>query len=152
MMQFKRRLHVAFVVLGAGALAIAMHKRVDGSGDRSAALARALKARGLITTADDVRWVDEPSGLKSAVGCGVRAVVRAAPAKGEPNDVYLAFAKVSPEGVLLDVCDAFDLTETSSADESRPIVVGERIAYVAHPLIAEGKPTVHVIELGGQPK
>jgi hypothetical protein len=142
--------HVAVILLAAGALAAATRKHVDGSGDRSLALARALKQRGLLATPDDVRWVDPPKGLRAVVGTA-RAIVRAHASEGEPNDLYLVETKLSPEGVLLSVGDAYDLTETSGADESRPIVKGSRVAYVASPLMSEGKPTFHVLDLAGQP-
>ncbi|MDI1481121.1 hypothetical protein [Polyangium sp. y55x31] len=146
------RRHVALTVLGAAALATLVPRGVPnlGAKDRSTALASALTSQGLVLTAEDVAWIDPPRGVWGALGAKSRAVVRAAPAQGEPNDLYLVHAELSPEGVLLDVGGAYNLTETSGADESRPAVRGERIAYVSSPLIAGSHPTVHVFDLSGQ--
>ncbi|MRG91795.1 hypothetical protein [Polyangium spumosum] len=146
------RRHVALTVLGAAALAALAPRGVSNPGakDRSSALASALASRGLVATADDVAWVDPPRGVWGALGAKSRAVVRAAPGQGEPNDLFLVHAELSPEGVLLDVGGAYNLTETSGADESRPAVRGERLAYVSSPLIAGSHPTVHVFDLSGQ--
>src|SRR5439155_867663 len=55
--------HVAAIVAGSCALALALGHRVEGGRDRNAALARALVAKGIFASADDVRWVDAPGGL-----------------------------------------------------------------------------------------
>ncbi len=144
--------HVAMTVLGAAALALLMSRGVPASGsrDRSTALASALSSRGLVLVAEDVAWIDPPRGVWGALFATSRAVVRAAPAPGEPNDLYLVHANLSPEGVLLDVGGAYNLTETSGADESRARVRGERLAYVSNPLIGGSHPTAHVFDLSGQ--
>ena len=59
--------------------------------------------------------------------------------------------RLTPEGVLLAVGDAYNLTETSGANKSRPVIRGQRVAYVARPLLAEVASTAHVLDLGGQP-
>ncbi len=140
-----RARHVAFIVAGAGALAIVAPHRADPAGGRAAALAQALKERGLVAAADDVVWIDHPVALGTT-----RAMVRAAPAPGEPSDLFLVATSLSPEGVLLSVGDAYNLTETSSADESRPLIASGRVAYIARPVLAEGAPTVHLLDLGGR--
>jgi hypothetical protein len=150
---FRGRRHVAVVALGAAlaALGSSAARRLDGAGgDRSAVLVRALEARGLSAAAEDVRWVDGPRGIVSAFGAGARAIVRASAAKGEPADLYLVEAQLSPEGVLLRVGGAYDLTETSGADESPAIVRGERVAYVTRPLVPGAAVTVHLVDLAGQ--
>ena len=143
-----RARHVVFVLGLAGLTAAVLPKRVDPGPDRSAALSRVLGARGMAVPADGVQWVSLPGGL---LGGKARAIVRAAPSKGEPNDLFLVTANVSPEGVLLSVGDAYNLTETSSADEGKPVVRGQRVAYVATPMLDEVASTVHVIDLAGQP-
>jgi hypothetical protein len=146
---FRSRLrHVAWVVALGGALGVAVPKRADPENDRYNALAHALARRGMIVAPEDIQWLDRPSG---PLGGAARAIVRAAPAKGEPSDIYLVSTKLSPEGVLLAVGEAYNLTDTSRADESKPVVRGQRIAYVARPLLEEVGTTAHVIDLGGQP-
>lgn len=128
---------------------------VHGSGaapvpDRSSALAAELSRRGIPTRAEDVTFIDAPRGVFGALGATSRAIVRTPPVAGDPNDLFLVHAKLSPEGVLLEVGGMYNITETSGADESAPSVAGERFAYVAHPLVAGSHTTVHVIELSGQ--
>jgi hypothetical protein len=139
---------MGIVALG-GVLAAAIPKRADPESDRRTALAHALAARGLVAAPEGIDWLDRP---RSPLGGAARAIVRAAPSKGEPNDIYVVETRLSPEGVLLAVRSAYNLTETSGADEGKPVIVGERIAYVARPLLAEVSPTVHVIDLGGATK
>lgn len=139
---------MGIVALG-GALAAALPKRADPEGDRRSALAHALAARGMVVTPEDIDWLDRP---RSPLGGAARAIVRAAPGKGEPNEIFVVETRLSPEGVLLAVGSAYNLTETSGADEAKPLIVGERIAYVARPLLAEVSPTVHVIDLAGPSK
>jgi hypothetical protein len=143
-----RARHVAVIVLGAAALAVGLSHPIDSGADRSVALARALKARGLVAAADDVGWIDRPSAV---LGGTVRAVVRASATSGEASDLYLVDTRLSPEGVLLAVGEVYDLTDTSGADESRPVIRDGRIAYVSRPALAEAAATVHLIDLGGQP-
>src|SRR4029077_6723915 len=113
-------------------------RRADPESDRFSALAHALARRGIVAAPEDVQWLGRRSG---PLGGAARAIVRGAPAKGEPNDVFVVETKLSPEGVLLSVGEAYNLTETSSADEGRPVVRGQRIAYVARPLLEKGGPT-----------
>jgi len=146
-----RRRHVVFTALGAALLAVLVH----GSGasrvrDRSSALAAELGRRGIATRAEDVTFIDPPRGVFGALGATSRAIVRTPPVAGDPNDLFLVYAKLSPEGVLLDVGAMYNITETSGADETAPAVHGERFAYVAHPLVGGSHATVHVIDLSGQ--
>ena len=140
--------HVVWIVALGGALGVALPRRADPETDRRTALSHALQKRGLVAAPDDIEWLDRPRG---PVGGAARAIVRGAPARGEPCDIFVVDTRLTPEGVLLAVGDAWNLTETSSADEGKPVIRGERIAYVAHPMLAEVAPTVHVLDLGGQP-
>src|SRR4051794_17857514 len=95
------------------AAAIALGSRHDGAGgDRTGTLVRALAREGL--TASDVAWVDRPPrGLVPALTQSCRALVRAN-ARGEPNDLYLVRARLSPEGALVGVAGIANLTRTPS--------------------------------------
>jgi hypothetical protein len=147
----QRRRHAAYTALGAALLAILVHGfRPAPVHDRSTALAAELTRRGVPTRAQDVTFIDAPHGVLGALGATSRAIVRTPPAAGDPNDLFLVYAKLSPEGVLLDVGGMYNFTETSGADESTPTVQGERFAYVAYPLVAGSHATVHVIDLSGQ--
>ncbi|APR79621.1 Cobalt-zinc-cadmium resistance protein [Minicystis rosea] len=140
--------HVAWIVALGAAGAAVIPRRADPESDRRSALAHALEKRGIVTTPEDCDWLERPG---APLGGAARAIVRGAPSRGEPNDIFVVETRLSPEGVLLAVGSAFNLTETSSADEARPVIRGERIAYVTHPLLAEVASTVHVIDLAGQP-
>ena len=145
-----RGLRAVVVVVAAGAAVLLSRGGGDGARDRSTALARALAGRGLVAAPADVVWIDPPHGVLGSLGPGSRAVVRGAASPGEPNDLYLVDAELSPEGALIGLRDVHDLTDTSGADESRPAVRGETIAYVARPLIEAASSTVHVLDLAGQ--
>ncbi len=113
-------------------------------------------------TAEDVTWVDGPSGVVGATVGRARALVRgrererssAAPAdpgapveRNDTFDLFSVAARLSPEGHLLDVGDVNALTRTSGADEGRPVLKGRLAAYV---VALDGRPeAVHVIDLDG---
>jgi hypothetical protein len=112
-----------------------------------AALAEALALRGLVSDAADVAWIVRPRGVWGCMTSKARVLVRAHVAD-EPNDLYLVSARVSPEGEVLSVGEAWNITETSGADESRPIVRGRVAVYAT---VADGLYTgLHVLDLGGR--
>ncbi|HEX4448559.1 MAG TPA: hypothetical protein VH044_17560 [Polyangiaceae bacterium] len=115
-----------------------------------AALAEALGRRGLACEAADVTWLDAPRGVGGAIAGRSRALVRASgPGQGDPTDLYLVEGRLSPEGAVLWVGDVWDVTNTSGADESRPIASGSLAAYTTS---ADGLITgVHVLDLQGPP-
>lgn len=112
-----------------------------------AAVAEVLATRGLTSEPGDVVWLDGPAGVWGAVHGGARAIVRAHTAN-EPNDLYLVDVRLSPEGVVLDVGDEYDVTDTSGVDESRPALRGHLAAYTTS---ADGLFSgVHVLDLDGR--
>lgn len=145
-----RRAVTGIVVGGAvAALATVLGGVGDGHPDRSHGLASDLTSEGLIVTPDDVVWVDGPAGFAGSLQRPARAVVRGRVAEDEPNDVYLVTARLSPDGVLLGVRDVYNLTETTGADESKPIVRGDHVAYVSRSLLPGAPTTVSVLDLRG---
>ncbi len=131
-----------------GALATARGVELaDGAATPEASLAQTLAKRGLACEAADVTWAGAPPSLASSVFGGSRAVVRAS-AAGEPSDLYLVDVRRSPEGRLLAVGDAWNLTSTSGVDESRPVLRGTKAAYATS---ADGLFNgVHVLDLAGR--
>src|SRR5579859_2606021 len=109
---------------------IALAVAPDGArGDRNRALVGALAKDGLAVA--NVAWVDEPPrGIVPALTVTCRALVRAS-AHGEPNDLYLVRARLSPEGALVGIAGVSNLTRTPSADESAPLVDGQLAVYTA---------------------
>ncbi|WP_437494464.1 hypothetical protein WME75_22630 [Sorangium sp. So ce1014] len=148
-----RRERIGIIVLCMAA-AVAMSPDVGGGArDRSTALAAELAEQGITAASGDVVWVDPPRGGFRPLGVRARAVARGARRdadRGEPTDLYLVDTRLSPEGVLLDVSGIHNLTETSSADESKPVLRRDALAYISRPLIEAASPTVHVLDLGGR--
>ena len=130
--------------------AIAWHRRadVDARGERTAALAKALRAaQNLEVDPGDVTWLDDASGLGGAVRGGARAVVRAH-AEGEPADLWMVRARLSPEGKLLELDGAWNLTRTTGVDEGAPSIHGSMMAFTTRvePIVT----AVHTIDLAGR--
>jgi hypothetical protein len=143
---------VPFAVLIAALAAAGRGRDVDlVASSPEAAVAEALTARGLACAPDDVAWIVGPAGVWGAVSGGARALVRARPIAvgvAEPSDLYLVDARVSPEGAVLSVGAAYDITNTSGVDESRPVVRGTVAACTT---TADGLVTgVHVLDLAGR--
>ncbi len=115
----------------------AARDQLDPKQGRDGALASVLAERGLQASGPDVVWLERPDGVAQSLAGSARALVRASSEKGEPADIYLVEAKLSPEGVLLDVGSVYPLTQTSGADEQRPIVSGDHAAFVARGLSFE---------------
>lgn len=135
------------------ALVIALRRGEDvdlAPTNAETALAEVLSARGMSCAADDVTWIDGAKGVRGAMMGGARALVRATRAGGgEPSDLFVVEARLSPEGALLEVADAWDVTGTSGVDESRPVVRARRAVYTTS---ADGLVTgVHAIDFAGRP-
>jgi hypothetical protein len=114
---------------------------------RSAALIEALQSRGMSCTEEDVTWLVGARGIDGAVVGGGRALVRAS-AHGEPTDLYLVEARLSPEGALLDVGTTWNITRTTGVDEARPLVRGAMAAFSTS---VDGTATgIHTIDLAGR--
>ncbi len=120
---------------------------IDGRApNRSAALATALRARGIACEEGDVTWLEGPRGVLFAETGHARALVRGAE-HGEPSDLFAAEARLSPEGVVLSVGETWNLTRTSGVEESRPLVRGSFAAYTT---ALDGVVTgVHLMKLDG---
>jgi hypothetical protein len=136
---------------GVCVLAMARGSSVDWAAPSpEATLAEALGRRGLACEAADVTWFEATRGLGGAIAGRSRALVRASgPSQGDPSDLYVVEARLSPEGAVLWVGDLWNVTNTSAADESRPITRGSLAAYTT---AADGLITgVHVLDLQGPP-
>ncbi|MBM4375726.1 MAG: hypothetical protein FJ095_11630 [Deltaproteobacteria bacterium] len=124
-------------------------RRVSGA-DRTEALVSALAGHGLDVDREGVVWLEPPpiSTWRAAAG-RVPVVVRAKQKSGgsdEPHDIYLVHARLSPEGVLLDVDRPHDISDTTAVDELRPVGRGVRFAY------ADPSGAVRLVDLGGEPR
>ncbi len=149
----RRRRRAWRAAAGAVAIAAVLALRAQGPNatapNRSAALAELLTARGLACTEDDVAWLDGAHGVRGAVLGGAKALVRAQ-AHGEPSDLYLVHARLSPEGVLLDARDEWNVTRTTGVDEGRPIA-RRGSPLVAYVTTVDGLATgVHTLDVTGR--
>jgi hypothetical protein len=112
-----------------------------------AALADALALRGLACEADDITWIARPKGVWESMTSKARVLLRAHMGD-EPNDLYLVDVRLSPEGEVLELGEAWNISETPGADESRPVVRGHVATYMA---VSDGLYTgLHVLDLGGR--
>lgn len=113
------------------------------------ALARALgrSAGGATVLPADVRW--EPSrGIVSDFVVG-RWVLFLARSPGEDTrDVWRARARVSPDGSVVDVADAHDLTNTPLGDDHALVMHGWNAAFATRVYGQEQSSTV--LALGGE--
>lgn len=115
---------------------------------RSEALARVLAQRGLGVDAEGIAWLDKPP-FDLWRGLDVPVVVRATPAPEDPHDIFLVFARLSREGVLLSVGGAYNLTQTTAVDEQRPVGHGTRFAFAAQSAFEDAPNVVRMFDLDG---
>lgn len=134
---------VAILVSGARSTRVAAQ-------NRDAALAKELKERGLGVDVEGIAWLEQPpyAAYRTVAGA-VPVVVRATPGPDEPHDIYLVFARLTREGVLLSVGGAYNLSQTSAVDELRPVGRGSRFAFAAQSAFEEAPSVVHQFDLAG---
>ncbi len=116
---------------------------------RRAALAEILGARGLTVEPDGVVFLDLPRGAIGAATSRARALVVAS-SGSDPSELYLVETRVAPNGVLVDVLGDYNLSDTIGAQESVPVVSGERAAFVSKSLVPGSPDTVIVLDFHGQ--
>jgi len=144
---------ITLAVVGAvAALALGLHAPAPVKGDRRAALAELLGRRGLLVSADDVTFIDGPSGLGRSLFGSARATARVRTQDGEPSDLYLFETRLSPSGALLGTDAGRNLSETSGADESPAVALGDRIAYASESVVAGAPSVVTILDFNGQQK
>jgi hypothetical protein len=121
--------------------------------DRRIAVADLLtKQRGWSVAASDVVFFDRPAGLFGAAFGWSRVVVRARAQADEPSDVYLLEARLSPSGALLDLRGERNLSDTTGADETRPLVAGTHVVFASNSGVAGAPSVVTALDFAGQPK
>src|SRR6187399_600953 len=116
--------------------------------DPARSLSLALRGVGLGADPSQILFLPDQTP-RGAVTRHERAVVLAR-RPDEPADVYLVDARRSPEGNLLELSHAWNLTDTSAADEQSLVVKGERAAWT---VAQEGKVfAVQLANLAGEPR
>jgi hypothetical protein len=114
-------------------------------GSLAAALGRA--AGGARVAPEDVRW--EPSrGALADLAEGRRLLFLARREGDDTRDVWRARARVSPDGSVLGVVDATDLTNTPLGDDHELVLLGTRAAFATRAYGQEQ--SVTVLDLEGE--
>ena len=146
-----------FALLAAAGLSAVGRAPVDDAApSRSAALCGTLaRAQRITCKAEDVVWLDGPTGITGAMAGHARALVRGRDASAsedqtdvESLDLLVVEARLSPEGQLLDLVGAaHNLTRSGGADEGLPIVRGSLAAYLVE---IDGQPqALQVLDFAG---
>jgi hypothetical protein len=116
--------------------------------DPARSIAVALRGLGLGADPSQVLFLPDPTP-RGAVTRHERAIALAR-RPGEPADIYLIDARRSPEGNLLELSHAWNITDTSAADEQTLVVNHERAAWT----VAQGGKVfaVQLANLAGEPR
>jgi hypothetical protein len=144
-----------YALAGLGALAAAASWKASPSPtsrERVDAVAELLRTnKGWTVEREDVVFLDRPSGLLGSAFGSARAIVRAKVDPAEPADLYLVDVRLTPRGALLAIGSEHNLSATTGADESRPIVAGSTVVFASQSGI-EGAPSiVTALDFAGQP-
>ena len=143
------RLVVACGAFG-GAVAIA-HGRAPGIDLSALGAALGQAARGPAGDArvvgDDIRWAPSEGSFADETS-GRWAIFLARSAGEETRDVWRARVRVSPEGHVVSVGRAFNLTSTPLGDEHGLVVSGSHAAFVTRAYGQEQ--SVTVLDLAGE--
>lgn len=145
-------------LMGAGALLALvafLREPRPAAADRRAAVVEILQKRGYATVVDDVVFIDGPNGVIASTMAKARVVARAnliADADGleQPSDIFYFEARLSPGGALLDLSEGHNLSETTGAEETRPIVADERVVFASNSGIEGAPSVVSVLDFRGQ--
>ncbi len=118
-------------------------------GDHAHDLVALLADAGLHTTASETLWVDPaPNGVVEAMAQTRRLLVRATE-HGELHDLYVVRVRVLPDGSLLGLDAAHNLTRTPSADEGVPLLDHQMAVYTT---VIEGVTTnIYSLDLSHDP-
>jgi hypothetical protein len=141
---------------GALALASVASKPRVSSGDRRVAVAEILGRRGFVVEPADVVLVDAPGGVLHAATRRARVLVRARapqpelPADEWLSDIYVFRAELTPGGSLLDLDAGHNVSETTGAEETRPVLLGDRAAFASQSQLCGAPSVVTVLDLSGQ--
>lgn len=143
------------LAIGAVTAAVASRGAPPATGDRRAAIAAHLAGQGLHAEPEDVVFLDAPAGgrgwgLTSSAVERARVLVRAQVSDADPRDVYLLQARLSPAGALLGLSHPRNLSDTIGADETRPVVVGQRVAFASLSGVEGAPSVVTVLDFAGQ--
>jgi hypothetical protein len=112
----------------------------------SEALIQALVKQGWIGDSREVLWVDSPDSGGWTLGHRPRVILRAH-RTGEPSDVLLVRARVSPEGRLLAITRVDNLSDTAAVDEAQIRISGNKVAWTVS--VGDETTAIHTVDLNG---
>ncbi len=138
------------VAVAAGALAAGMGLgHAEAPGHDLVALGRALSvaAGGAHVDPADLRWAPSQGDLADEV-LGRWVLFLAKSVGDDTRDVWRARARVTPEGAVLDVGSATNLTSTPLGDDHALVVLGDHAAYATRAYGQEQ--SVVALDLGGE--
>ena len=138
----RRALFAAVAVL-LGLLGVARVGQFAAEGSVGDSLSKVLEDELLVDAASVLVWTE--AGPQSSQPLLFRgSVARAAPA-----DLYAAHARIGKDGEVLGVGRLSNLTRTSSADETRPVLVGDHWAVYAS-VVGEHYEALTIVDLTGE--
>jgi hypothetical protein len=136
------------VVLAAGIFAALTAARREPVATDVDGLARALsRAAGGSVEPQDIRWAPS-EGVLSDLFIGRSAVFLARQAPGAPRDVWRARVRLAPEGTVLSVAGAWNLTQTPLGDDHALVASGTTFAFATNAYGQEQGVTV--LDLAGE--
>ena len=146
------RMHVRVALAFAALSALVAARRGSAPGREldalATALGRAASGGGAVTVEGaDIRW-EPSSGVVEDAVLGRRVLFLAKAAGEETRDVWRARVRVSPEGDVLEILGAHDLTNTPLGDDHALVVAGTRAAYATRAYGQEQ--SVTVLDLAGE--
>ena len=116
-----------------------------GQGELNASLAEVLRREGLVVDEETIVWLDHNISVLSA-----RRAFFAAQRSGELSDVYVALARVGGGDTVLDVAAVNNLTRTSGAAETAPVLSGDFLLYASK--VQDVFDAVVVLDPNGEPR
>jgi hypothetical protein len=137
-----------FLALGAtGGILAGSHHGAVGHNLNALAATLGEQAQGAGVASSDLRW--QPSaGILSDILWGRKILYLARAAGGDVRDVWQARVRLSPEGGVVGVTGAHNLTSTPLGDDHELVVLGTHAAFVT---AAYGhEQSISVLDLAGE--
>lgn len=128
-------------------VACAARGSIPGHDLDALALALGREAGGAVVLPADIRW-EPSSGTASDLAIGRWVLFLARSPGEETRDVWRARARVAPDGTVLEIGDAHDLTNTPLGDDHALVVHGRAAAFATR--VYGQEQSVTVLTLDGE--
>jgi hypothetical protein len=140
-------LPIAFACAMAGAAACVFHSPAPGRDLSALAAALGGAAQGARVAPGDVRWESSGGALADLV-VGRGLLFLAERPSEDTRDVWRARARVAPDGSVLEIADAHDLTNTPLGDDHALVLRANRAAFATRAYGQEQ--SVTLLDLAGE--